>query len=75
MIDCAAIRASYGFLLQGIHTGNLIKEVSSLIQGGGGQAFFAMAGGKNAAGLNQAIENLTCSRQKNIPQRHKNQYD
>jgi len=41
MIDCAAIRASFGFLLQGIHAGNLIKELSSLMQGGGGEAFFA----------------------------------
>ncbi len=54
-----SIIASDSTIEKGIHAGNLIKEVSPLIQGGGGgQAFFATAGGKNAAGLNQAIENL-----------------
>jgi len=52
-----SIIASDSAIVKGIHAGNLIKEVSSLIQGGGGgQASFATAGGKNAAGLNQAIE-------------------
>lgn len=42
---------------KGLNAGNLIKETASLIQGGGGgQPFFATAGGKNAAGLPQAID-------------------
>ena len=39
-----------------LNAGNIIREVSSHIQGGGGgQAFFATAGGKNGNGLEKAI--------------------
>lgn len=42
---------------KGLNAGNLIKETASLIQGGGGgQPFFATAGGKNTDGLSPAIE-------------------
>jgi alanyl-tRNA synthetase len=44
---------------KGINAGNLIREVAKHIQGGGGgQPFFATAGGKNSSGLATAISEV-----------------
>ncbi|MDR2843401.1 MAG: alanine--tRNA ligase [Candidatus Symbiothrix sp.] len=43
----------------GLHAGQLVREAAKHIQGGGGgQAHFATAGGKEAAGLAAALEEL-----------------
>ena len=41
---------------RGVNAGEVVRAAAKEIQGGGGgQAFFATAGGKNAAGLDSAI--------------------
>ena len=42
---------------RGVNAGDVVREAAKLMQGGGGgQAFFATAGGKNPDGLQAAID-------------------
>ena len=46
-------------MARGINAGAIVREAARAIKGGGGgQAFFATAGGKDAGGLQQAIDRV-----------------
>ena len=53
------ICASDDLVAAGIHAGQMVREAAKLIQGGGGgQPHYATAGGKNADGLQAAIDRV-----------------
>ncbi len=49
--------ATDGAMKKGAHAGNLIKEIASLVGGGGGgRPNMAQAGGKNPDGITDALK-------------------
>lgn len=54
---CLMVTATEGAMKQGAHAGNLIKAVAGCVGGGGGgRPNMAQAGGKNPAGIPEALE-------------------
>ncbi|MDE7404189.1 MAG: alanine--tRNA ligase, partial [Lachnospiraceae bacterium] len=52
--------ATEGAMQKGAHAGNLIKGIAALVGGGGGgRPNMAQAGGKNPAGIDQAIAEVS----------------
>ena len=53
------VMLSEPLVAEGLNAGKLVKDAAKLIQGGGGgQPHFATAGGKNVAGLGEAVEHI-----------------
>ncbi|WP_449039299.1 alanine--tRNA ligase [Parabacteroides goldsteinii] len=53
------VMLSEPLVAEGLNAGKLVKDAAKLIQGGGGgQAHFATAGGKNSDGLARAVEQI-----------------
>ncbi len=51
--------ASEGAMYRGAHAGNLIKAIAGLVGGGGGgRPNMAQAGGKNPAGIDEALKKV-----------------
>jgi alanyl-tRNA synthetase len=52
--------ATDGAMAKGAHAGNLIKGIAALVGGGGGgRPNMAQAGGKNPAGIDSAIAEVS----------------
>ncbi|SCH29863.1 Alanine--tRNA ligase [uncultured Clostridium sp.] len=52
--------ATEGAMKQGAHAGNLVKAIAGLVGGGGGgRPNMAQAGGKNPAGIEEALSKAT----------------
>ena len=53
------VMLSEPLVADGLDASKLVKDAAKLIQGGGGgQAHFATAGGKNSDGLAQAVDRI-----------------